>query len=131
MNVAIFDRYHYRLVKYRIASWLEAAASHGDYSLYDLERGIIDGTMLGWLLFDDRNELVGVALFEQDGTALHCSAFAGNLPDNWPEQLEPYIRDLADLYGLDTFQMAGRKGWLRKLKHYGIAAEDDNMRIEL
>jgi hypothetical protein len=68
-------------------------------------------------------ELVGAAVLEANGQALHVTSLGGNLPKGWLPSFVDWLVWVALHCGTREITLRGRKGWQRRLAGLGFVPD--------
>jgi len=95
------------------------------YNLEDIYEGLIDDRMQLFISWNnDRVEsaiVTEIAKYPQSKVLRYFLAGGSNL-DNWLDNLQQVVEKFAKLQNCTHIEVAGRKGWVRKLKGYKVKA---------
>lgn len=101
----------------RCKPWIKAALrySGGTHSYEDVERGIIEGRMQLWPA--SKSCVVTEINQYPKKKVLHVFLAGGDLEEI--KSMQPDVMEWGKSYGCTSMTMAGRKGWLGRIKDIG------------
>ncbi len=95
------------------------------YTIGDIYKGLLDDRMQLFISWnDDRVEsavVTEIAQYPQSKVLRYFLAGGTNL-DNWLERIQKVIEKFAKKENCTHLEVAGRKGWVRKLKGFRVKA---------
>lgn len=102
----------------------------GVWTIEEAQERCHSGHAALWIIFDNTNA-VGALVTECEGESAWVALIGGSGAlrgvKNNIELIETWARD----QGAKRMQMAGRKGWIRVLRHYGYQADGTTVQKEL
>ena len=90
------------------------------YTADDILKGLINNSFQLFISWNDKVESAVVTEVAQYPQKKICRYFlaGGNNMNNWLEPIQTEIEKFAKLNNCQAIEVAGRKGWARKLKGY-------------
>ena len=90
------------------------------YTSNDILKGLINNSFQLFISWNDKVECAVVTEVAQYPQKKICRYFlaGGNNMENWLEPIQQEIEKFAKHNNCDSVEVAGRKGWARKLKGY-------------
>jgi hypothetical protein len=102
-----------------------SACNHGyEFPAYLLDKLTSDK---GWLMLEVRQpgNGEGVIILESRPDTLHVRLLAIKANGPWLAEVVEWLAGLASHLGLKGLTACGRKGWLRKLRPFGVVKQGD------
>ena len=109
---------HWVLLEPYIQKFLDRG--NGESTAFDIGQKAINNLYQVWVIQNEENNIVGVAVTKIDKypqhNSLHILGLSGELWDEWKHLHNTCFEPFAKLHDCSEITMWGRKAWVRKLK---------------